>query len=170
MGWCVEAVLRLPGESPREAIARVMAGGIEILMTEDGPMMRSLAPIDRRPIDVVSGRERRWMLDAVQTLRRVDTSFVMTAQERNPARRWPYELTVESETAPLWVSVDRQAATLWPVRGYRYTENRDAEWRFWWRCARAFASMSCLVWEPDSSEIVATSMSSAAARDRYNWL
>jgi hypothetical protein len=147
-----------------------MAGGIEILQTERGPVMRSLPSTDRRPFSVVSAQERRWMLDALHTLQRLDTSFAITEEKRKPAKRWPYDLTVESEAAPLWASIDRQAATLRPVRGYRYTENRDAEWHFWWRCARAFASMGCVVWEPDSSEIVATSLSFASARDRYRWL
>ena len=31
------------------------------------------------------------------------------------------------------------------------------------------AAIGCVVWEPDGDEIVATSMSFAAARDRYRW-
>jgi hypothetical protein len=170
VGWCVEAVRRLPGESSRAAINRVMAGGTEILWTEGDPVFRSLPPADSRPFDVVSGRERHWMLDALRSLRRHDESFAVTAEERGSARRWPYELIIESQTAPLWVSIDRQAATLRPVRGYEYTEHRDAEWRYWWRCARTFAALDCVVWEPDDDLIVATSMSFAAARVRYLWV
>jgi hypothetical protein len=46
----------------------------------------------------------------------------------------------------------------------------DEEWAEWWGVLRALARYPAIVVDPDTDELAATSLSAAAARERYAWV
>lgn len=66
----------------------------------------------------------------------------------------------------MFVDVHADSITFGIPRGCR-TPGDDV-WPLFWKAARLFAKWPAVIFHPDSDEILRPSLSTSAARDRYN--
>lgn len=167
MSWGgVDAIPMLPGESRNAAIDRVYGGGVEFWF-EDGYLVSADLPGPDRDITRVSSAERHWMLDAARMLEQLRPGWRIAEEHREPGRRWPWSQELEHPEGSMWIKLGTDHINF---RRVRYGEVDDHEWAFWWRTIRRFARLPAAIFHPDTGDIVAPSLSAAAARARYNWL
>ena len=166
MSWGgVQAIPLQPGETRSEAVDRVYAGGLEITLTDGVPSVEQL-PGGIEEVGAVSRTERAWMLEAVQVLKDLRPEWTVVEELKGDGRRWPWWISLDDLMSTMAVDVTTTSVTL------RWTglPVDDLEWRFWWRTIRRLAAWPAAIFHPDKSELISTSMSARAARDRYNWL
>ncbi len=167
MSWGgVEAIPLLPGESRRAAVDRVYSDGWVLEIGPDGPGLR---PMGGEGIDHthVTRAQRAWMRAAAELLEELRPGWTVVNEIKAEGRRWPWAQDLEHSEASMRVELMTRTIT------FHHRRSRcvdDQEWRFWWRTIRAFAAWPAAIFHPDTSEIVATSLSARAARERYNWL
>lgn len=156
----------LPGEKRSAAVERVYAGGWTIGV-DDGDLVIEPIPGPVGDHTVVSRAERAWMLRATEIMQVLRPGWLVVHELREPGRRWPWLVQLEHPDGSMWIELWSEHITF---RWVNDSPVDDDEWAFWWRTIRRFAALPSAIFEPDSSELVATSMSARAARDRYNWL
>lgn len=167
MGWGgIDLVPLLPGETRRQAVERAYADA-EFLIVEDGVPRIESGPGPERDHTRVTRVERAWMLEARRMLEELAPGWRLVDENQEPGRRWPWSQDLEHPAEPMWVSIYGDSVTL---RLHKDVSIDDAGWAFWWRVIRRFAAYPCLVYDLDYSEIVATSLSVRAARERYQWM
>jgi hypothetical protein len=166
MGWGgVDAIPRRAGESSRQAVDRVYAGGRYIELVDGVPVMGTI-PGEAEPHDTVTADDHAWTERAIGLLERQRPGWQLVDSFTPRASEWPRWQVLEHPTAPMWVTVDIDSATF---RYARSDETPDDEWRFWWRTLRAFARLPAAIFEPDTSDLIVMSLSTAIARARYDW-
>jgi hypothetical protein len=159
--WFLDLIPRQPGERPEAAVERVYPGYLD---DNDGDpsgddVNVSFLVSDDPPV----GREvRRWMVSVVEQLLELDVGLHVTGTEREPGRRWPLLIELESEPSALFIKVWPQCLTLWPL-GYPET---DAHWRAWWSVIRHFARQRYVAVPSDGMEIWRVPVSYGATRAR----
>jgi hypothetical protein len=162
----VDAIPLLPGESRRQAVDRVYAGGTVIEVDRD-QMTIGTIPGPERDTTRVSRSQHAWMVQAATVLEELRPGWTVVHEHREPGRRWPSSQQLENSEGSMWAQVWTDCITF---RWVRESYVDDAEWRFWWRTIRRFARLPAAIFHPDTYELVATSISADAARDRYNWI
>jgi len=150
-----------------EAVDRVYAGGTAIRVAGEEVVIEPI-PGPEHDHTRVSAMQRRWMLDAVELMQELRPGWTIVRELREDGRRWPWLIQLEHADGSMWVQVWSECITFRHMG--RSVSDDDQEWAFWWRTIRRFASLPAAIFHPDTYELVATSMSAAAARGRYEWL
>jgi hypothetical protein len=86
----------------------------------------------------------------------------VTDSQREPGRRWPSLIELESEAGALYIKVWPNCLTL-RVLGYAET---DQHWRAWWTVIRHFARDGYVALPSDTMEIWRVPVSYSAPRAR----
>jgi hypothetical protein len=132
MGWSgVDVIRRYPGETKRDAIARVYAGGVEFLFDDSEPIFRTIPgnPRDHR----VARDDRRFMLDAIGIIHKIAPMLQVIEEEREPGRRWPWHLTLAGDQGPYVALIAADYVTLRPpVNDDGTRPEGKAVWDGWW--------------------------------------
>ena len=89
------------------------------------------------------------MVSVVEQLLELDVGLHVTATEREPGRRWPFLIELESESSELYIKVWPQCLTL---RDLGDAET-DAHWHAWWSVIRHFARQRYVAVLSDGMEI-----------------
>jgi hypothetical protein len=159
VSWGIVAIPRRPGETRRGSVERVYASGEVIELVDAFPQVRTLPGEPEQRADLTPA-DRRWMRTARGLLEEFRPGWEITTEEATSP-------VLENATAPLWVVLDWNTATFHDARS---GQPDGEQWKFWWRTVRAFARIPATLFDPDTSEVVATSLSSADARERYRWM
>jgi hypothetical protein len=162
----VDAIPLLPGESRRQAVDRVYAGGTVIEGDRD-QMTIGTTPGPERDTTRGGRSQHAWMVQAATILEELRPGWTVVREHHEPGQA----LAVEPSTGkPGGVNVGAGVADCITFRWVRECYVDDAEWRFWWRTIRRSARLPAALFDPDTYELVVTSLSAAAARERYNWI
>jgi hypothetical protein len=168
VGWGgIDAIPLLAGESPAQAVERVYAGGTVIYLdADDSPRIATIPGPPREALAPVSPDEHQWMLDAADLIQKSKPGWSVKASGLAAGERWPRRFELSHADSIMLPLITPEYANFVARAG----EANDAEWRLWWRTIRSFARRPCVIYDPDNSEIVTTSLSAAAARERYGFV
>lgn len=164
MSWDgVSLILRRAGDSKRNAAARIMVGGVQMIFDEDAAW---IAPIDGEPEDSqVRTEDRQRMLGMIDELKAFgDWSVIEELKDKGA--RWPRQMALESLDAALIVDVYKSYIVMTLPRG---VDGDESDFRFWWRIVRTLGKGGRYVAYEAEDDIIATSLSAREARRRYYW-
>lgn len=164
MGWSLDVIRPLPGESVREAVDRVYAGGFVMECAGDTTLV-SRVPGRRRDHTRPTTAERAEMLETIQRLTDLGLDVEVEEERRARRRRWPYWYVLVSEPASMQIDVFVDCAELSVLRG-RDHGRAEVEWALWWRVLRDFGRRGYFTHDSSGGEIQTIPVSYSAARAR----
>ena len=163
MGWSLDVIRPFAGESLREAVDRVYAGGFVMECAGDTTLV-SRVP-GRRDHTRPRAGERAEMLETLQRLAALDLGLEVVEERRARRRRWPYWYVLVSEPASLQVDLFVDCAEL-SVLPDRDPDRAELEWALWWRVLRDFGRRGYFTHDSSGGEIQTIPVSYSAARAR----
>lgn len=164
VGWSLDVIRPLAGESVHDAVARVYAGGFVMELHDDATLVSRVPGRGRdhtRPTTV----ERAEMLETIQRLDDLGLDPEVREEHRARRRRWPYWYVLVSEPASMQIDVFVDSAEL-SVLPDRDPDRAEVEWALWWRVLRDFGRRGYFTHDSSGGEIQAIPVSYSAARAR----
>jgi hypothetical protein len=163
MGWSLDVIRPFPGESLRDAVDRVYAGGFVMECAGDTTLV-SRVP-GRRDHTRPRAEERAEMLETLQRLAALDLGLEVVEERRARRRRWPYWYVLVSDPASLQIDLFVDCAELSGLPG-RDRGRAELEWALWWRVLRDFGRRGYFTHDSSGGEIQTIPVSYCAPRAR----